>query len=101
MRGAAGKAALGGILDRPTSEITATVLLDTRVRTIRDFVRSDIQSGATLFADEVTAYRGMSEFGHESVRDSVIEHAPRQAHTNGRESCRSVLKRCYVGTYHP
>ena len=99
-RGVAGKVAVGGILDRPTNQITATVLPDTKVRTIQDFVRSGVQPGATIFTDEATAYQGMPEFGHESVRHSVFEYVRGQAHTNGLESFWSMLKRGYVGTYH-
>ena len=53
-----------------------------------------------LFTDEATAYRGMAEFGHESVKYSVFEYVRGQAHTNGLESFWSTLKRGHIGTYH-
>ena len=78
-RGVAGKVAVGGILDRPTNKITATVLPDTKVRTIRGFVRRGVQRGATLLTDEATADPGTPEFGHPSVRRSLFPARPRQA----------------------
>lgn len=41
-RGVAGKVAVGAILDRPTNQITATVLADTKVRTIQSCVRPGV-----------------------------------------------------------
>ena len=99
-RGVADKVPVGGGLDRPTNRVTATVLPDTKVRTIQGFVRKGVQQGAMLFTDEATAYGGMPDFGHESVKHSVFEYVRGQAHTNGLESFCSMLKRGYVGTYH-
>ena len=52
---------------------------------------------ATVYTDEATAYRGMP-FNHEAVCQSVGEYVRDQAHTNGIESFRSILKRGYLGT---
>ena len=73
-RGVADKVPVGGILDRPTNRVTATLLPDTKVRTIQGFVRKAVHQGAMLFTDEATAYRGMPAFGHESVKHSVFEY---------------------------
>ena len=96
----ADKVPVGGILDRFTNRVTATVLPDTKVRTIQGFVRKGVHRGAMLFTDEATAYRGMHDFRHESVKHSVFEYVRGQAHTNGLESFWSLFKRGYVGTYH-
>ncbi len=54
-RGVVGKVAVGGILDRPTNQVAATVLPDTEVRTIQNFMRSGVQRGATIITDEAAA----------------------------------------------
>ena len=56
--------------------------------------------GAQLSSDEAAAYAGMPEYRHAAVRHSVGEYVRGQAHANGVESFRSVLKRGYYGTCH-
>ena len=71
---------------------------DTEVGTIQEFVKKGVHQGAMLLTDEATAYRGMPEFGHESVRHSVFKSVWGQARANGLESFWPILKRGYVGT---
>ena len=67
---------------------------------LQDFVRGQVEAGAQLYSDEAAAYAGMEEFAHEAVKHSAGEYVRGQAHVNGLESFRALLKRGYHGTYH-
>ena len=99
-RGVARKVPVAGILGRPTKQVSARVLPDTKVPTIRGFVREGVKQGAMLHTDEAIAYQEMPDLWHERVRHTVFEYVRGQAHTNGLESSWSVLKRGYIGIYH-
>lgn len=96
----AGKVAVGGILGRPTNQITATVLPNSLVRTIQSFVCSGAHRGATFFTDEATACRQLPEFGRTSACHTVVENVRARAYTNGFELFWAILKGDYVGTHH-
>ena len=99
-RGAVGKTAVAGVKDRATGEVRTRVVERTDARTLQRFVREHVAPGATLYTDEAAAYRGMSEFDHETVVHSVGEYVAGMAHVNGMESFWSVLKRAHKGVYH-
>ncbi len=97
--GAVGKAAVVGIKDRETSEVTATVVNDVDADTLQGFVTENTENAATVYTDGARACDGI-ERPHESVNHSVSEYVRDQAHTNGIESNWALLKRGYHGTYH-
>ena len=99
-RGPVGKTAVLGVKDRKTGAVSAAVVEHVDQRTLHGFVRANVEPSATLYTDELPAYRGMREFEHEAVKHSVGEYVREQAHTNGVESFWAVLKRGYHGTYH-
>ena len=99
-RGTVGKAAVAGVKDRRTKQVTARRMEATDAGSLQTFVRENIEPGATLYTDEAAAYRGMPEFEHEAVNHSVGEYVRGMAHTNGMESFWSMLKRGYQGTFH-
>ena len=66
---------------------------------LQGFVRGQAEAGAHT-PDEAAAYAGMEEFAHEAVKPSAGEYVRGQAHVNGLESFRALLKRGYHGTYH-
>ena len=99
-RGTVGKTAVVGTKDRPTRSVSATVVDSTDKPTLQGFVRENVKPGATLYSDEATAYTGMPEFDHESVRHSTGEYVREMAHINGMESFWALMKRGYHGTYH-
>ena len=99
-RGTVGKTAVVGAKDRKTNKVKAKVVKETDAKTLQGFVIDVTETGATVYTDDATAYKGMP-FDHESVRHSVGEFVRDiWAHTNGIESFWAMLKRGYHGTYH-
>lgn len=99
-RGAVGKAAVIGAKER-NGKIKTAVIEHTDAATLKGFVVDNVETGATVFTDEHSGYRGLSaSFGHGSVKHSVGEYVNGMAHTNGIESFWAMLKRGYKGTYH-
>lgn len=99
-RGAVGKAAVIGAKERD-GKIRANVIEKTDSATLQGFVSDNVETGAMVFTDEHSGYRGLSaSFGHRSVKHSVGEYVNGMAHTNGIESFWAMLKRGYKGTYH-
>ena len=98
-RGTIGKAAVAGVKDRATGQVSAAVVERTDGPTLREFVWERTAEGATVYTDDAAAYQGLPRH-HETVRHSVGEYVNEQAHTNGIESFWSMLKRGYHGTYH-
>jgi transposase-like protein len=99
-RGAVGKAAVIGAKERG-GKIKANVIEKTDTATLEGFVVGNVETGAIVFPDEHSGYRGLSaSYGHSSVRHSVGEYVNGMAHTNGIESFWAMLKRGYKGTYH-
>ena len=98
-RGPVGKVAVVGIKDRETKNVRARVVANTDKATLQGFVVKHTAPGATVYADEASAYQGLP-FKHESVKHSVSEYVRDQASTNGVESFWSMLKRAHTDTFH-
>ena len=98
-RGAVGKTAVVGAKDRKTNKVRAKVIKETDAETLQEFVIDVAETGATVYTDDASAYKGIP-YDHESVRHSVGEFVNGMAHTNGIESFWAMLKRGYGGTYH-
>ena len=99
-RGTVGKIAVAGVKDRKTNKVSAKVIEKTDSETLHGFISDNVDTGATVYTDEATAYNNLIDFEHKSVKHSVGEYVRLQAHTNGIESFWSMLKRGYHGTYH-
>ena len=97
-RGPAGKTAVVAMLDRPTGQVAAQVLPDSRRETVQRFVAEYSYPGAKIYTDEGGAYYGLPN--RESVQHSVGEWVRDIVHTNGVESFWSMLKRAHKGVYH-
>ena len=97
-RGPVGKAAVIGMKDRESNEISAAVVARTDAPTLQGFVRRQAEAGAKVYTDDHAGYHGLTN--HESVKHSVGEYVDGMAHTNGIESFWALLKRGYHGTYH-
>ena len=99
-RGAVGKTAVIGAKARD-GKVKASVIERTDTATLKGFVVDNVETGAAVFTDEHSGYRGLSaSFAHCSVKHSVGEYVNGMAHTNGIESFWAMLKRGYKGTYH-
>ena len=98
-RGTVGKTAVVGAKDRKTNKVKAKVVRATDTKTLQKFVVETAATGATVYTDDASVYKGMP-FDHASVRHSVGEYVDGMAHTNGIESFWSMLKRAHKGVYH-
>ena len=92
-RGVAGKVAAGWIFGPPANQFTATVLPDTNVRTIQDFVRLGARQSATPSVNDATTRQECPHFGHEGFGRCSFECIWEQPHTDGPESFWSTMKR--------
>ncbi|MCY3929999.1 MAG: IS1595 family transposase [Acidobacteria bacterium] len=100
-RGAAGKMAVAGVKDRKTKKVSAAVVQRTDRETLHGFIRDRVEPGATVYTDDATAYRELSDYTHDAVKHSLGEYVKDiDVHTNGIESLWSMFKRGFVGTYH-
>ena len=97
-RGAVGKAAVIGMKDRDTNQVTAMPIQRTDASTLQGFVLGQVAKDAKVYTDDHGGYHGLKN--HETVKHSVGEYVDGMAHTNGIESFWSMLKRGYHGTYH-
>ncbi len=85
-RGAVGKTAVVGIKDRATGQVTAKMTKQTDGETLRNYVHENTEDGSTVYTDDATAYKGLKNRTHETVKHSVSEYVNGMAHTNGIES---------------
>lgn len=97
-RGASGKVAVMGLLERH-GEVRTKVVPDTKSRTLQVEVRENVEPGSEVHTDALRSYRGLDpEYVH-----NVVDHAERyvdgHVHTNGLENFWSLLKRSLKGTY--
>ena len=98
-RGPVGKAAVVGMKDRETGQVTSRVVEHTDAPTLQGFVHKHTEPDARVYTDEAPAYNGLRR-PHEAVRHSVGEYVRGMAHTNGMESHWAMLKRGHDGVYH-
>ncbi len=72
-RGGVGKAVVAGAKDRATNEVRAKVVKATDAETLQGFVADHAASGATVYTDEHSAYKGIP-YDHGTVRHSAHEY---------------------------
>ena len=99
-RGGTGKTIVAGIKNRETNQVRAKVILNTRQKTLFDFIEENVEEGSTVNTDDHKSYRGLVDYNHAFVNHSVGEYVDDQTHINGMESFWSMLKRAHKGTYH-
>ena len=103
--GTVGKAIVMGILDRGEigdkqkhSKVFATVVTDTKRKTLHAEIRNHVEAGSTLYTDALPSYEGLTEYAHEAV-DHAERYVIGNVHTNNMENFWNLLKRCLKGTY--
>ena len=97
-RGVVGKTAVAGIKDRPTKQVSAKVVANTKSETMSRFITEHVKPGTKVYTDDALTYHCLPN--HETVRHSVGEYVRGKAHTNGVESFWSMLKRGHMGVFH-
>ncbi len=98
-RGADGKTSVLGIVQRK-SKLMAEVVSDTKSKTVKPIIRSNVKLGTTIVTDEYRSYRGLQrEYNHKTVCHGVGEYVVENMHTNTIEGFWSIIKRSISGTY--
>lgn len=100
-RGADGKTAVAGIVQRH-GRIIARTVSDTKSTTLLPMLQERVLPGSTVYTDEYSAYNRVGRTGYEHKR---VHHAEKvyvmgDAHTNTLEGFWSLLKRGIGGVYH-
>lgn len=98
-QGGRGKAVVAAVRERDTKRVRVAVVPDRKKRTLRAFVRDNVDPRATLYTDELKSYLG-AVAKHERVNHSAGRYVVGMASVNGVESFWATLKRAYHGTYH-
>lgn len=85
----------GKVKTKPIADITA--------KTLKQFIRDNVDRSATILSDENSAYSGIgAEFdgGHHTVTHSKREYVRGEVHSNTVEGFFSLVKRGLYGVYH-
>lgn len=102
-RGAVGKTAVHGVLQRTTalapSRVHATALGREDAEVLLGEVRRHVRHGAAVYTDESRAYSGLWRSHDHAAVDHSIEYVRGAVHTNGLENFWSLFKRSIHGTY--
>ena len=103
-RGAAGKAAVMGMLERhgPNghSRVRTEVVRDTRRSSLGPVIEGNVEAGATIYSDGKGSYNRLNaEYVHDAVNHDADEYVRGVVHTNGIENYWALLKRSLSGTY--
>jgi len=102
-RGAVGKTAVMGLLERHSDEghskVHTVVVGNTKRRTLQPIIREHVEPGANVYTDALKSYAGLEpEFVHEFI-DHAETYARGNVHTNGLENFWALFKRCIKGTH--
>jgi transposase len=100
-RGAEGKVAVIGIVQRQ-GKVVATTVPNVRRSTIVPFVTEHVAPDAVLYTDEFPSYDHITRFGykHRRIQHSAKIYVAGQVHTNNIENFWSLVKRGISGVYH-
>jgi transposase-like protein len=98
MNPATGKTPVLGMIERD-GKVRVRVVDNTKGRTLKSYVRDNIDSGASIYTDALPSYSGLdADYDHR-----VVDHAERyvdgNVHTNYMENFWALLKRGLHGTY--
>lgn len=100
-RGAAGKTAVVGVVERKGS-VTAIVVPDTKAATVLPIVESTVEKGATVHTDEYPVYNALASKGydHQRVTHSEGQFVDGNSHTNSAEGFWAQVKNAVNGVHH-
>lgn len=92
------KAVVMGMLER-NGEVRTRIIEKAYMWDVQNFIRENVERGATLNTDEAAAYRGLAkEYVHNVINHSQT-YVKGSIHTQGIENFWSLLKRGIKGTY--
>lgn len=98
-RGTAGKTAVVGARERG-GKVIAIVVKNTKMRSLQNFIHTNIKLGSTVYTDDAGGYTGLKGYSHSKVNHSAKQFVDGDTHTNSIESVWALLKRSYYGTFH-
>lgn len=102
-RGAVGKAAVLGLLERHGpdghSAVRATTVDDRKRRSLSPYVRENVIPGSEVYTDALRSYDDLEDDYVHGVIDHAERYVDGKVHTNGIENFWSLLKRAIKGTY--
>jgi transposase-like protein len=102
-RGAVGKAAVLGLLERHGpdghSRVRAGTVKDRQRKTLDPIVREHVEPGPAVMTDALKSYDALRDAYIHEVIDHAEAYARGKVHTNGIENFWSLLKRALKGTY--
>src|SRR5437660_637670 len=102
-RGALGKVAVMGLLERNSPEkasrIKLRVVRNTRRPGLHKHIKNEVVEGSEIITDALPSYTGLENEYIHNVIDHAECYAKGHVHTNGLENFWSLLKRGIRGTY--
>jgi transposase-like protein len=102
-RGAVGKTAVVGLLERhgvdKTSRVRTEVIPNTRRKSLSPIVRENVVPGSEVFTDALRSYSDLGDMYIHEVIDHAEAYVRGRVHTNSIENFWSLLKRAIRGTY--
>lgn len=99
-RGGDDKTAVAGILERG-GKVIAKKVKDVSGKTLKSFIKQNVEKGSKIMSDEWKSYNGLSEnYIHSIVTHGTNQYVNGETHTNTLEGFWSLLKRGVVGQYH-
>src|SRR3989344_5158023 len=88
------------MFERKSKQVKAFVVPDTKGKTLKPIIYSQIETGANVYTDEWIAYRGIDKFyNHQFVDHSKGQYADGDNSTNRIENVWSCFKRTIKGSY--
>ncbi len=98
-RGVLGKTIVLGLLERETGKVRTQPIRHRRKWHIHRAIRENVESGATLYTDELRSYNGMDRHYEHQVINHAERYVDGAVHTNRLENFWALLKRSIKGTY--
>ena len=99
-RGPYQKQAVMGMIERD-GKFEARTIPTASKRVLVGIIKERIESSATVFTDELPAYKSVSKtHRHDKVKHRDLEWVRGDVHTNNIESAWSLFNRSIVGAYH-
>lgn len=101
-RGASGKTAVMGMVNRESGKVIARVVPDVKAETILPIITEKVMPASMVYSDEASQYTQLPGMGyhHKRVHHAANVYVVADAHTNSIEGFWSLVKRGIGGVNH-
>lgn len=101
-RGALGKTAVFGIVERHDGKVMTAVVPDTKRCTVTPIITKNVSKDAIIYSDEFPTYDHLTYIGfnHQRINHRAKQYVAGRVHTNSIEGFWSQFKRSVSGVYH-